>query len=379
LTADFTVNPAGPRVQQSVTFSAAMADQADGHWFYWNFGDGVAGYGGPIVTRSFAAPGVFNVTLTVTVDGTWESVSRSKQVTVDAGLSLVGVLPGVITHESGLAVVNGHAWAAGSPGKLATADIRGNSTPTLLKSQTLYGSMYEVAASSTLVGCAAGYGGVYLFNASDPVNQTLAGQYNTFAQDGFEAFGVAFKGTTMYVGGAWSGVRVLDVSNPASPRLVRTVANVGSAKQMTIEGNRLYVADGSLPGVRIFDVSQATNPVALGSARTFAAPGRITVSDSLLAVAEAVRGVEFIDVSNAASPRSLSRVLEGGAVFGASISGNYAYVTFGSAVVELDIADRSSPRILSVVPLGYQGASVRYVGGRVYTGIGRGVVAVLEP
>jgi len=383
LTAEFTISPAAPRVQQSVTFTAAAADRSEDLWFHWNFGDGVAGYGGPVVTRSFTSPGVFNVTLTVMVDVTWESRNKTKPITVDAGLSLVGTVlvdpRGDIVHPAGLTIVNGYVWTNGTPGRLTTADARGNGTPVFLKAQTLYGSMADIASSATLVAVTAGYGGVYLFNANDPTNQTLAGQYSTYNTDEFEAYGVALKGSTMYVTGGWSGLRVIDVSTPSSPRLIRSITNIGAAKHAALDGNRLYVVDGSLPGLRVFDVTQATQPVAIGSIPTYRVPLRFAVKDSLVAVAEAVNGVEFIDASNLSAPRTLSRVLDGGNVFGVALTDGFAYVTFGSAVIELDMSNRAAPRILTVVPTGYQGGAVRVAGGRIYATFGRSIVAVFEP
>jgi PKD repeat protein len=85
-TAAFTVNPATPEIGQQVTFSAASTTDeggaCNGCTFVWDFGgDGTAT--GMVVTHTFTAGGVFQVTLTAT-DTAGSSSTIRQNVTVTA-------------------------------------------------------------------------------------------------------------------------------------------------------------------------------------------------------------------------------------------------------------------------------------------------------
>ena len=379
LNANFTVSSNAPRVRENITFTSAMASNPAGLWFYWDFGDGVAGYGGATVTRSYADPGTYSALLTVFRDGTWESATSAPvTVNVSAGMTLQGLVEGYFVYDSGVEILNGYVWAVGSPGKIATVDAR-NGSPTLLKVQTLAGTTYDVASNGTLVGVAGGYGGVYLFNGADPVNQGLRGQYNTYNTDAFEAFGIAFSGNVMYVAGGWNGLRVVDVSNPASPRLITTVSSPGSLRQVELAGTRLYCSDPSLPGVRVFNISNSTAPSLMGSIRTAYTTTRLAAQGNRLACVQGYRGVELLDVTNVSAPISLARLLEGNPSSGVELTSNRAYVGYLASVVEMDISNPQAPTTVTSVGIGNQAGEVHMSNGRLFAGRWTGVVAVLQP
>ncbi len=85
-TASFTYSPSAPFTKSDVTFDGSMSADSDGtiKAYAWNFGDGSEG-AGSLVKHSYAAPGSYTVTLTVTDDrGLTASISKSVSVATTA-------------------------------------------------------------------------------------------------------------------------------------------------------------------------------------------------------------------------------------------------------------------------------------------------------
>ncbi len=67
-----------------------------------------------------------------------------------------------------------------------------------------------------------------------------------------------------YVAGGSSGLRIVDIANPASPREVGAYDTPGSAYGIAVASSYAYVADGST-GLRIVDITDPTSPREVGA------------------------------------------------------------------------------------------------------------------
>jgi len=89
--------------------------------------------------------------------------------------------------------------------------------------------------------------------AQDSLNVSLVGFYDTPGK----ANGVAVAGNYAYVADSGSGLRVVNIANPAAPSEVGFYVTPGDAMGVAVSGNYAYVADyGS--GLGIYDCSAAT-------------------------------------------------------------------------------------------------------------------------
>ena len=91
----------------------------------------------------------------------------------------------------------------------------------------------------------------------------LAGTYNT---SGY-ALGVGVSGSYAYVADDIAGLRIIDISNPASPTLVGTYNTSGNAAGVTVSGSYAYVADYAA-GLHIIDIGNPANPTLVGTYAT---------------------------------------------------------------------------------------------------------------
>ena len=103
----------------------------------------------------------------------------------------------------------------------------------------------------------------------------------------------------------WAGMRIADISDPSSPRVVGHVDTPGNAERITVSGNRAYIADGTA-GLRIIDVS---SPMAPNEVAAFDTPGyawNVRVLGDLVYVADGDQGLRIIDASKPSAPREVA-------------------------------------------------------------------------
>src|SRR3972149_7494934 len=103
------------------------------------------------------------------------------------------------------------------------------------------GSYGEAFSDVKVVGnyayVASGYG-LKIFDISNPSSPKLMSTYKT---DGYPRR-VFISGTTAYVAG-WSGLAIIDISDPSSPKLQSSYNTGGSAFDVFVSGNIAYVAN----------------------------------------------------------------------------------------------------------------------------------------
>jgi len=136
-------------------------------------------------------------------------------------------------------------------------------------------------------------GGVMILDVSDP---------ETPAEIGF----VPVTGTpeavgnTMFLATEDAGLRIFDVTDPGSVSEIGAEPGGALARDLTVEGDRVFLAGAS--GIRIVDVADPTAPGPLGSSPTKAPPLEMAFRDGFLYVATGVAGVEIFDVTDPLSP-----------------------------------------------------------------------------
>lgn len=157
--------------------------------------------------------------------------------------------------------------------------------------------------------------------------------------------GVAVDDGYAYVASGGAGLHVVDVTNPASPRLVGTVDTPGNANDVRVSGPWAYVADGGA-GLVVVDVADPMAPAVVGVADT---PGDATdlvlVGDHAL-VADGAAGVQAVDVGLPAAPVLVGFVDTPGIARGIDADGTWGMVADAHGGVHvLDLSDPSTPTI----------------------------------
>ena len=208
------------------------------------------------------------------------------------------------------------------------------------------GQLREVAthtkAGRTFEGIAAAEGIVYAAMHSDglAILRRSGDRFDELGTVGglTNAWGVAARGTTVYVADGAGGLAVIDASAPSQARVVGRVETGGVAQSVVLDGDTAFVAAGSV-GLVAIDVSNPQQPAALSTTDTPGSAMQVAISNGRAYIAD-WNDIRVIDVSDPSAPAPLaserietdepfSRVLgldvRGETVFAGEWTGLYAY------------------------------------------------------
>ena len=176
-------------------------------------------------------------------------------------------------------------------------------------------------------------------SAQDSLNVTQIGQL--YYWDGAED--VVVTGDFAYVAAGPSGLRIVDVTNPAGPLEVGFYDTPGSATGLAVSGNYAYVAD---EGARL-PVVDITNPSVPFEAGFYYSPGGalgVVVSGNYAYVAAGYWGLRVVNIANPAAPTEVGFYDTPGNAQDVAVAGNYAYVADGwGGLRVVDITNPAAP------------------------------------
>ena len=367
VTAGFQVSASSVKVNEDVTFTADQP-AADDIWFQWQFSDGYGSYS-PSVTRSFSAAGNVDVKLSVyqKQDGRWNlaDVSEWSTITVrSADLKPLLTVEGTLGENLGIGVAHGVAWVLGRS-KLATVEVSDPADrefgEVLATSVQFKSRATALAVSYQFVAVGAGTLGVFLFDATKPENLTpllnerfLVNASSTLA---YPVTTLAFDGNLLVVGLS-NGMRVLDVSNPASPRQVAAVSGF-TPRCLLVHDDILFVGRNYPSGFDYYTAPSSgslaeTAPSRLGFVSTRSVPRQMDARDGILVVNQSSYlggDVSFHDM--AAGFELISAVGGQGAFYrGAATFGGAAYSTSPTSLVVIRLDEHGAAEPETSTPLG---------------------------
>lgn len=184
---------------------------------------------------------------------------------------------------------------------------------------------------------AAGSSGLKIIDISNPAAPSVVG---SLAMGGIQD--VKVVGNYAYIadhyGAGGGGLKIVDISNPSSPVLVGTEGTCINAFGVDVVGNYAYVADFS--NLRIVDITNPASPVLVSSFGT-SCLGSIKVVGNYAYLGDGNGGFKIVNISNLASP-VLAGSLSMSYACGLSVVGNYAYVANLNAGL-LDVINISNP------------------------------------
>jgi hypothetical protein len=221
---------------------------------------------------------------------------------------------------------------------------------------------------------------------------------------------VAIAGTTAYVAGDAWGLTLVDVSTPASPRVLAsadvpfcgsyvavsgaiscvtgyrnyfpspgvpatldgfyvisnaTASVVGSNESATtvyngvaISGSYAYVACGS-SGLEVFNLANPAAPALVGSYKTAGYAFGVSVAGSYAYVADGASGLQIINISNPAAPSLAGAYNTPGTAWDVVVRAGTAYVADGNSLQLINVSNPSSPVFVGSMGVGYPDSIVK--------------------
>jgi len=264
-----------------------------------------------------------------------------------AGLQKVGTLSNGPSFD--LVESNGYLYA-GQGSEVVTYDV---STSAKISALTWKSALSQLPIGSSVKGVTVDSGYLYIAATSKFVIADISRPSSPVIVSSISSGGsdVLIKGTYAYLLSPGDGVEVIDISNKAAPRLVRTIGLAGRNMPWrgTINGNYLYVGLETDNRLDILDISIPSTPRLVGSYSPDNGINYISgvaVKDGYAYITEYHNGVRVIDVTNPARPYEVMNKM-GINANDIRILGNYAYVSV--RYQGFDIFDISNPRNIVLV------------------------------
>lgn len=219
---------------------------------------------------------------------------------------------------------------------------------------------FDVESSVAVVGDKSGR--LQILDASSPEDMPVVAEYELPAA----AQAVRLSNSHAYVAAGARGIRVLNLSNPTSPREVETYVpernrttasqtalryypNPPSAWRMTLSGSHLYASFDD--GIHILDVSSPSDPILLGRVRTSERAMETVIRDEHL-FAAFDDGLRVIDVKDPAHPTQVGRLDTPSYARAVALEGHHLYLgDLTGGVLVVDVSDPTSPQRLARIPL----------------------------
>jgi len=179
-----------------------------------------------------------------------------------------------------------------SPGFLEILNMETPGTPVVLGEVQLSiqgGSRIIVAEDYAYVGS---WNGISAINIANPTTLTETHYVLTSGNVG----GLQVQGQYLYAA-TTDGLLIYDISDPAMLILVGEYPGV-FARDLGVAGNYAFVAASSGPGLRIIDVSSPTSPALVRTINTCGSLNAISVSQGFAYILDGCRQVDMYDVSD---------------------------------------------------------------------------------
>lgn len=138
---------------------------------------------------------------------------------------------------------------------------------------------------------------------------------------------VTIDGNYAYVSGLFSGLFIVDISDPTNPRAVASVDSAGFGP-VTTTGEYLF-ASGVGPGFCVFDIAAISKPRLLFRDNLKSHPMKIYVANNYAYFIQRKDGLRVLDISNITNPIQLTCFATPGSVGDMAINGHYAYLADG--------------------------------------------------
>jgi hypothetical protein len=160
---------------------------------------------------------------------------------------------------------------------------------------------------------------------------------------------IAVQGGHAYVANEMTGLKVLDISNPATPAEVGALDTAGQWPLCeAIELRDSFCYAGWVGDVRTFDITDPAHPVSAGYCNTFNPPQDLVLRDSLIYAAQANR-FQIINVARPRAPVLVGSCVIAGTGTDLLVVDSLAYVSSLPSSI-INISDPATPRVIGTLP-----------------------------
>jgi hypothetical protein len=291
-------------------------------------------------------------------------------------LDLTGPVPEVLSQSDlgygsllDLVPVGDHFVALTGQG-IVTLSPAGNTLPQVV--DYLPGGGQVLTVHDHLVAVAARQAGLRLFRLGD------GGHIDSYAELSLEgqALDVAFSadGLSLTVAGGEAGLHLVDISDPAQPRLVATLPQYAPADAVAVSGMLLAVGSGDRV-MAVDPVHAGETPVGVYS--PLHEGRRVAVGGNYAYIADAQDGLKIMWLTAPDRPIQIYGEVDRSAA-DLWYENDLVYLVGEEGLRIIDVSSRFQPLELAVLPLPGQPEDITVYSGRAYIALGDEGVAVVN-
>lgn len=299
----------------------------------------------PVMLSDYNTPGT---ALKVDVVGDYAYVADA-----DSGLTIVDISDPSLPSLAGRFVTGGsandvvvkgeYAYVADGSAGLIAVDITDPTAPSLAGSLAIVGAV-AIDVDGDYLYVAVGVGGLHAVDISDPASPAFLYAYNSPGT----ASGIALAGDIAYLADGNSGLAAVRISD-----LVRALSVLGSYNppsqplDIAVSGDLMFIPT-FLAGVEIFDVSDPTTPTLIGTYAQLGAKCVDVTGDLLLVQIQSV-GLHVIDISDPTAPSLLGTYANSTwSTIDIRVDGDYVYApNYGTGLQVINISNPASPSLVA--------------------------------
>ncbi|MEO1008960.1 MAG: GC-type dockerin domain-anchored protein [Planctomycetota bacterium] len=247
-------------------------------------------------------------------------------------------------------------YVAAQPGRVDVVDIADPAAPRTVGRYGTPSGIGAIDVDDGIVTIADSANDLRLLDARDPAGTPVLGTAG-FGDD--TLFDIAIDGDTGYTvfrtGGVQdTGIRVVDLSDPARPASIATLPLADLFGGVALDGAMLFATSGAdAPSIVAISVADPTDPRVVGTTPLADPVLEVAARDGLVFAPSTSEGLVVYDATD---PGALVEIatLDVGPANRVALGSGVAYVKVGSSfddarIVAVDVSDPASPAVLSEV------------------------------
>lgn len=216
---------------------------------------------------------------------------------------------------------------------------------------------------------------IRVFNITDPANPTEIGLYES---PGNVAMISIMNNVLIISEGVYpdvstseegSGLRIIDVTNPALPEPVGFYETPGISMDVVVRNNYAFVLS-LYGGISVVDIEDIFNPTQIGYYNSPGSPNHLVLQDNYAYLADGLRGLRVVEITDLTNPIEVGNFETGDLFTELDVQDDYAYVLFDGAMHILDVSNPSNISEVSFFEFQFTPLAVLVNGNYAYLGDG---------
>ena len=251
---------------------------------------------------------------------------------------------------------------------LTLVDYSDPSAPKVIARKIFQSLQLALCFNGNYLYLAVGTEGLKVFDITDPTAmKDVTGWTNLVFPSGF-----ALQGDRLYMTANDNGFFIFDVTNPTQPRKIGEYIDAALSPPRSIVVKDTFVLIDIPNGIRLVSVTDPLKPRLIRNVPLTGSASWFLVSGGRAYVVGQFNFVSILDISIPDSAKVIGTQRNGGEATHIALGGNYLYAaSYARGIQIVSILDPASPSVVNTFPTSYYTSDFRQAGNTLYLGADR--------